>query len=69
MNRPMIDHRGSEFAAILGEITAGASPSFTSLKQKTAVSTATARSQTAVRPEPPPKACPWMRPITGFGQS
>ena len=24
MNRPMIDHRGSEFAAILGEITAGA---------------------------------------------
>src|SRR2546423_5331945 len=24
MNRPMIDHRGSEFAAILGDITAGA---------------------------------------------
>src|SRR5438105_13862150 len=24
MNRPMIDHRGPEFAAILGEITAGA---------------------------------------------
>src|SRR5205814_9465549 len=24
MNRPMIDHRGSEFAAILGELTAGA---------------------------------------------
>src|SRR5205809_7534657 len=24
MNRPMIDHRGAEFAAILSEITAGA---------------------------------------------
>ena len=24
MSRPMIDHRGPEFAAILGEITAGA---------------------------------------------
>ena len=47
---------------------AGITPTRTSLNANVAPSAAIVRSHAAVRPSPPPKACPLMRPITGFGE-
>ncbi len=55
------------FATTKGEITAGRMPSLASVKPNCAVSVATTMSQTAARPAPPPRAAPWMRPISGIG--
>ena len=52
-----------------GEMTAGASPSRTSVSAKLAASLATAMSQQATRPTPPPRAAPWMRPTIGLGHA
>ena len=50
-------------------IMAGATPTRTSLNAKVLPSTATARSQAAIRPSPPARACPFTRAITGTGLS
>ena len=58
---------GPIFGRTNGEITAGRMPSFVSVKPNTAFSSATAMSQMAASPAPPPSAAPWMRPITAAG--
>src|SRR5205085_9126999 len=59
---------GPIFESAKGEITAGTIPSFTSLNAKTAAGSATATSQQATSPQPPPSACPCTRATTGAGQ-
>ena len=59
---------GPIFASANGEITAGTIPSFTSEKAKTASTAATAMSEHAISPQPPPSAWPWTRATTGAGQ-
>ena len=49
-----------------GEITAGTSPSLTSLSENFADSTPIAISQHATRPTPPPYAAPLTRAIVGL---
>jgi len=44
-----------------------AHPEFFPVNPNTADSSATTMSHTAARPEPPPSAAPWMRPITIAG--
>ena len=51
-----------------GEMTAGAMPSFTSLKARRALSAAMTMSQTAIKPTPPPIAVPLTRATTGQGK-
>ena len=46
---------------------AGKIPNLVSVNPKTAVLSLTTMSQTAARPEPPPSAAPWMRPMTMAG--
>ena len=50
-------------------MTAGAIPSFTSLKARRALSTAITISLTASRPRPPPIAAPLTRATTGAGKA
>src|SRR5581483_1442570 len=56
------------FGMQTAEMMAGITPTRTSLNANAALSAAMVRSHAAVRPSPPPKACPLMRPITGFGE-
>ena len=51
------------------EITAGATPTRTSLNANRADSTATARSHAATNPLPPPATCPCTRATIGLGWS
>ena len=57
------------FGSTNGEIIAGRMPSLVSVKPKIVDSSATTMSQTAARPEPPPSAAPWMRPMTAQGSA
>ena len=50
-------------------ITAGATPTRTSVKAKVAEAGATARSQAATNPMPPARTCPFTRATTGWGSS
>src|SRR5579862_2670311 len=50
-------------------MTAGTRPSRTSGNPNWVPSSATAISQAAARPAPPPSAAPWIRPTTGRGHS
>ena len=52
-----------------GEMTAGMTPSRTSVVPKIAFSAATTTSHTATRPVPPPSAAPWTRATIGFASS
>src|SRR5688572_30148430 len=55
------------FCSTYGEIIAGRIPSLVSVNPNTAPSSATTMSQTAARPDPPPSAAPWMRPMMTAG--
>ena len=61
--------RGASRGSTVAEITAGITPSRTSVKANVAAVEQTAMSAAAIRPSPPARAAPPTRATTGFGHS